>query len=310
MMLAAATLAVALLPSLALAAEPDAVATPAAAAPAAATPAPAATTPTPTSAAKLIEPRAGHHFDHLERAPMVQFSPGAGETPRWVLLAIDRGMTKTVRYCRQFVWATSGGTFNWGCNRWATGADQAGGDVLLALEPGTVYYWQVVSKKADGNVDVTSEVRSFAIKSEQDPTSVAAITAQVHGTAFDDGTQLNLGAAAFVNSKVRVKSIASTRLARYAFRIRLSYIGTIDHSRSYVKVNSVAGARFLKVAPAKGGGAVAIWRLNATERRLRTKRFAYQAHVKSAVNGAMVKSQLRVLLIRTPKRPPAWTPDR
>lgn len=265
--------------------------------------------------ARLVEPADGHHFDHLERAPMVQFDPSTGEggkteQPKWVLLATDREMTRTVRYCRQFVWATSGGAYHWGCNRWATGVDQNGTDQLLALEAGRVYYWQVVSRGADGTGEVRSVVRAFAIDAEATGSSVQDISNRVNGTAFDDGSQLNLGAAALVNSGVRVRTIRSSRLAPVAFRIRLTHIGNVDYSRSYVKVKSAAGTRYLRVGKVGRSGAGTVWRLSAAERRLKTKRFTYQAYLKSTKNGAMVRSQMRVVVIRAKSRPPAWRPDR
>lgn len=287
------------LPDAAGAAEPTATATPA----------PAAVTP--TSSATLVEPAEGTHFDHLDLAPMVQFDPASTENPKWVLLASDAAMTKTVRYCRQFQWATTAnsGAYHWGCNKWATGADQFGNDQLLALEAGKVYYWQVVSSPKAGGADVVSAVRSFAIDAEPAAQSIADVSGQVYGTAFDDGTQLNLGAAAFVNSGVKVSSIASSRLAAYAFRIKLGHVGAIDASRSYIKVTSAAGTRYIKLAATGANGASTVWRLTAAERKLRTKRFAYQAFVKSSKNGAMVKSQLRVVLIKGTAVKPAWTPD-
>jgi len=120
------------MPMIAWAAEPTAASTP----PSAVAAAPAAPGPT------LVEPADGAHFDHLQLATMVQFDPVQGQIPKWVLLASDREMTKTVRYCRQFIWAsTADGAYHWGCNRWATGTDQFGNDRLLALEAGKVYYW-------------------------------------------------------------------------------------------------------------------------------------------------------------------------
>jgi hypothetical protein len=261
--------------------------------------------------ATLVEPADGAHLDHLELAPMLQVEPskdaaGKTETPKWILLATDAAMTNTVRYCRQFVWASSANAFHWGCNKWATGVDAYGNDQLLALEAGKTYYWQAVSNTADGKGEIKSDVRSFAIDADPVGNDVADISKQISGTVFDDGSQLNLGAAALVNSGVRVKSIASSRLAPAAFRIRLSHVGTVDYSRSYVKVTSAAGTRFLKVAPVGTGGAGTVWKLTAAEQRLRTKRFTYQAFLKSTKNGAMVKSQARVVLIRTA---PAWKHD-
>ena len=279
-------------------------------------PAASAAAATTTAGAKLVVPVDGHHFDHLEVAPMVQFDPstdsaGKQETPKWVLLATDREMKSTVRYCRQFVWAMTDGAYHWGCNRWATGADQFGNDQLLPLESGTVYYWQVVSSSADGKTEIKSAVRAFAVDSETAKPTIADVSAQVHGTAFDDGSFLNLGAAALVNSGVRVKTIRSARLAAYAFRITGTHVGTVDATRSYVKITSAAGTRYLKVANVGEGGTVqAVWRLTTAERRLRTKRFSYQLFIKSTKNGAVVKSPQRVVLIKSPAKRPKWTPDR
>lgn len=281
-------------------------------------PAAPATPAADTSAggAKLVAPADGHHFDHLEVAPMVQFDPstdaaGKQETPKWVLVATDREMTATIRYCRQFVWAMTDGAYHWGCNRWATGADQMGNDQLVPLESGKVYYWQVVSSNADGSGEVKSAVRAFAIDAEASQPSIEDISNKVHGTAFDDGSFLNLGAAALVNSGVRVNSLQSSRLATYAFRIRGKHVGTVDPTRSYVKISSAAGTRYLKVANVGSGGTVqAVWRLTTAERRLRTKRFSYQLFLKSTKNGAMVKSPQRVVVLKAPAKQPKWTPDR
>ncbi len=282
------------------------------------TPAAVAGTPAaePRVGATLVLPADGHHFDHLEVAPMVQFDPstdsaGKQETPKWVLLATDREMKATVRYCRQFIWAMDQGAYHWGCNRWATGADQFGNDQLQPLESGKVYYWQVVSSSADGKTEITSAVRAFAVDSETVKPTIEEVSAQVHGTAFDDGTYLNLGAAALVNSGVRVSSLQSSRLAAHAFRITAKHVGTVDATRSYVKVTSAAGTRYLKVAKVGSGGTVqTVWRLTAAERKLRTKRFSYQLFLKSTKNGATVKSQQRVVVLKAPAKNPKWTPDR
>jgi hypothetical protein len=272
----------------------------------------AATTGTPsTTGATLVEPADGAHLDHLELAPMLQVDPstdsaGKTETPKWILLATDAAMTNTVRYCRQFVWASSANAFHWGCNKWATGVDAYGNDQLLALESGKVYYWQAVSNTADGKGEVKSAVRSFAIDADPVEQNIADISAHITGTVFDDGSQLNLGAAALVNSGVRVKSIVSSRLAPSAFRIRLVHVGTVDYSRSYVKVTSAAGTRYLHLAKVGTTGAGTVWRLTRSEQRLRTKRFTYQAFLKSRKNGAMVKSPPRVVLIRSA---PKWRRD-
>ncbi len=270
--------------------------------------------------ATLVTPADGAHFDSLELAPMVQFDPstdsaGKRETPRWVLLATDPEMKNTVRYCRYFVWAQDSadttGAFHWGCNRWATGADQLGNDQLVALEAGTTYYWQVVSKSnvADA-ADIVSSVRAFAVDAEEEQQSIADISNKIYGTAIDDGTYLNLGAAAYVNSGVRVKEIRSTRLKTFVFRIHVRHLGTIDRSRSYIKVSSAAGTRYLKITSGSTGRVWTSFVLSAKERKLKTKRFTYQAFLKSTVNGSLVRSAPRVILIKSSAaKAPAWTPD-
>ena len=266
--------------------------------------------PTTARAATLVEPADGTHYTHLELATMVQFDPGTDEHPKWVLLSTDAEMKNTVRYCRQFVWAaTKDASFHWGCNRWATGVDQyTGADKLVALEADHVYYWQVVSADKEGK-ELKSAIRSFAIDKEVEQETVGEIGDKVMGTVFDDGTQLNLGAAAFVNSGVRVKTIASSRISTYAFRIKVTNLGTADLARSYIQVKSAAGTRYLKLNKI-AGGSQAVWILNANERRLKTKRFEYQANLKSTTNGALVKSQKRVVVVKSIKAVPKWTPDK
>ncbi|MCW2971980.1 MAG: hypothetical protein JWN72_253 [Thermoleophilia bacterium] len=266
--------------------------------------------PAAARAATLADPADGTHFTYLELATMVQFDPAADEHPKWVLLGTDAAMTTTVRYCRQFVWAaTKDNNFHWGCNRWATGVDQyTGADKLVALEEDHVYYWQVVSTDKDGK-EIRSAVRSFAIDKQPEEKTVGEIGNQVMGTVFDDGSQLNLGAAAYVNSGVRVKTIKSSRISTYAFRIKVTNLGTADLSRSYVQVKSAAGTRYLKLVKV-AGGSQAVWILNANERRLKTKRFEYQANLKSTTNGALVKSQKRVVVVKSIKAVPKWTPDK
>jgi hypothetical protein len=218
-------------------------------------------------------------------------------------------MKTTVRYCRQFIWAaTKDGSFHWGCNRWATGEDQyTQADKLLALEPGHTYYWQVVSTDKAG-ADMKSAIQSFTIDAEVAEPTVGDIGDKVMGTVYDDGTQLNLGAAAFVNSGVRVKTIASSRISNYAFRIKVTNLGGADLSRSYIQVKSAAGTRYLHLKKIVGGSQ-AVWILNPAERRLKSKRFEYQAYLKSTTNAALVKSQKRVVLVKNVVIP-KWTPDK
>ncbi|MBC7461387.1 MAG: hypothetical protein H7287_08490 [Thermoleophilia bacterium] len=269
-----------------------------------------AVVPGAARAATLAVPADGAHFTYLELATMVQFDPATDEHPKWVLLATDAAMTTTVRYCRAFTWAaTQDNNFHWGCNRWATGVDQyTGADKLVALEEDHVYYWQVVSTDKAGT-EIKSAVRSFAIDQQPEEKTVAEVGAQVMGTVFDDGSQLNLGTAAYVNSGVRVKTIASSRVSTYAFRIKVTNLGAADLTRSYIEVKSAAGTRYLKLNRV-AGGSQALWILNANERRLKTKRFEYQANLKSTTNGALVKSQKRVVIVKSIKAVPKWTPDK
>ncbi|MCW2960388.1 MAG: hypothetical protein JWM90_775 [Thermoleophilia bacterium] len=263
--------------------------------------------------ATLFGPADGHHFDHLDVAPTVRFDPVKDVVTNWVLLASDREMTKTVRYCRQFFWAAAVAPGTYGCNKWATGADQYGNDTLLALEPGQVYYWQVISGiTKNGETGTASDVRAFYVDAKPAEKSIEEISNGINGTVFDDGTYLNLGVAAYVNSGVRVQSLASSRLAPYAFRIRGAHLGTgVDYSRSYVMVKSAAGTRYLKVVKTGTAGVGTVWRLTANERRLKSKRFTYQLFLKSTRNGALVKSAPKVVIIKAAvkKKAPSWTPD-
>jgi hypothetical protein len=223
-------------------------------------------------------------------------------------------MHHTVRFCRQFFWAATAAPGLYGCNKWATGVDGYGNDVLKELDAGQIYYWQVVSGIAkEGDAGTKSDVRSFTVDAKANDSSIEDISNKIIGTVFDDGTNLNLGAAAYVNSGVRVKSLASTRLAPYAFRIRGAHIGTdVDYRRSYIMIKSAAGTRYIHVAKAAANSVGAVWTLSANERRLKTKRYTYQLFLKSTKNGSLVRSAPKVLLIKTvvKKTPPKWTPDK
>jgi hypothetical protein len=277
----------------------------------------------PASAAAaitLVEPISGTHFDDLERAPMVAFDPGVDAQPKWVLLATDPEMKSTVRYCRQFVWAaTQNAGLKWGCNRWATGADGQGNDILEPVKPGTTYYWQVVAKTSPTDAtEVRSEIRTFTLDPEQQEASIASVSDKIMGTVFDDGTQLNLGAAAYVNSKVKVAMPVAKRLSTYGFRLRVKTSGAINVSKSYIQIKSAAGTRYIKVKKIVGG-VQGVYTLNAAERKLKSKRFTYGVMVKSAANGSMVRSRYAVLVIKSVKKKtspansgthiPVWVPD-
>lgn len=263
--------------------------------------------PAVSAAATLHKPDAGAHLPWNTTRPMAQFDPATGESPRWILLATDAEMQHTVRYCRMFVWALDNGTRHWGCNAWAIGTDIYGRDVVRNLEWGKIYYWQVVSSTtpagSDGEkVDVKSAVRAFAIDDMPKSQSVSDISNSIFDSVYGDGTNLNLGAAAFSNSGVRVKRAASMRRGTWTFRIGVEYSGKVDLRRSYIRVQSRAGTRYVKVVHQRNGLAVAMWTLNANERRLATKRFSYQAFIKSSKNGALVRSPAKVLVIRSVPR--------
>lgn len=248
-------------------------------------------------AATLVAPSPGERHSWYETAPWVAFDPAEGERPRWVLLSTDAGMRSTVRYCRAFVWHAARGGWHWGCNRWATGVDAAGNDRLRPLESGRTYFWQVVSRDADGDA-MHSAVRSFRLDRRDTDPSVPSISNQVIGSSVGDGTLLNRGAAAWVNSRVRVDRIASVRRSTWRFQVGTTFTGGIDARRSYVRVQSAAGTRYLAVRLLRPGVVAADWVPSLAERRLTTRRYVYQTFLRSSRNGAMVRSQARVMLIR------------
>lgn len=254
--------------------------------------------PATAQAATLASPAQGAHLDWVQIRPVVAFDPAQDEKPKWVLLASDDVMTQTVRYCRQFFAASVAGAYHWGCSAWAVGVDAYGFDIVRGLENGTTYYWQVVSTDANG-AEVKSEVRGFAIDPMPTSQNPTAISDQVWGTVMGDGTNLNTGTAAFVNSGLKVTDIASVRVKRYRFRIVVKYEGGVDLSRSYVRIKSRAGTRYIPTTTYGTNRARAVWTLSTRERRLRSKRFTYQALMKSTKNGAMVRSPVTVLVIRS-----------
>lgn len=262
--------------------------------------------PQRAGAVTVLSPTEGAHLPWMQLRPVVAFDVADNEKPKWVLIATDAGMTRTVRYCRTFgsTWYLS--AWHWGCDAWAIGADPYGNDILRPLEWNTTYYSQVVYTDADGH-EKTSAVRSFAIDNTPTFDDPGDISDQVWGSVMGDGTNLNLGAAAFVNSGLKVTSIRSARRSTYNFSIGIAYSGGADLSRSYVRIISKAGVRYLPVKTTGEGSAAATWKLTRAERKLRTRRFRYQAFIKSTKNGALVKSEVRVVLIR---RIPHWRPIR
>lgn len=251
-----------------------------------------------------VYPESGAHLTWTLIRPTVAFDVPSGEKPKWVLVGTDAEMTNTVRYCRQFTGVTIGGKLRWGCSAWAIGADSYGQDVLKPLTWGSTYYWTVVYTDADGN-EQRSEIQAFAIDDEPNTGSVSDISNQIFGSVVGDGTNLNLGAAAQVNSHVTRPTIRSRRRSTYRFQILVRWRGMVDTSRSYIKIRSRAGTHYVRVKHTGAGKGVATWTLSRSERRLSNKRFTYQAFLKAKANGAMVRSAPKVLLIKR-RKPPAW----
>jgi hypothetical protein len=262
-------------------------------------------------AATLVSPAAGHHYDWVMLRPTVAFDIAQGEQPKWVLVATDAQMTKTIRYCRQFTGVMVEQRQHWGCGAWAVGADAWGRDILRPLEWGKVYYWQLVLTDAAGK-EAKSEVRSFAIDNEPKGEDLGELSDRIFDSAFGDGTELNLGAAAFANSAVRVRKAASERRSKNRFWINVAYEGGIDLRRSYVRIRSKAGTRYVPLTSVTTTSARANWVRSASERRLRPGRYEYQAFLRSAKNGAVVRSASRVIVVQTKskapaRKVPAWT---
>lgn len=264
--------------------------------------------PAQSLAATLVAPAAGAHLEWTQVRPNVAFDPAEGEQPKWVLLALDAEMKQTVRYCRQFSYVAVEGAYHYGCNVWAVGVDGYGQDVPRNVEWNKTYYAQVISTK--DTVEVKSEVRAFTIDNVPDAPNPGAVSDQAFGTAFGDGTELNLGAAAFINSGLKTNSIKSFRVKRARFRIEVRFSGPADISKSYIKVKSKAGTHNVQLTPYGPNRARGIWKMTSAEQHLRTRKYSYQAFIKSTKNGALVRTHQMVMLITTSKQPapPAWTP--
>lgn len=265
--------------------------------------------PSAASGATLVAPVSGHHYEWLMLRPTVAFDLAEKERPKWVLVATDAAMAQTIRYCRQFTAVMVEQAQHWGCNAWAVGASAWGQDILRPLEWGKVYHWQLVYTDAAGN-EAKTEVRSFAIDNEPKREDLAQLSDRIVDSAFGDGTELNLGAAAFSNSGVRVRRASSARRSKNRFWIDVTYQGAIDLRRSYVRIRSRAGTRYVPIASVKTNVARANWVRSSSERRLRPGRYEYQAFLKSTKNDAVVRSAPRVIVVKTKskqRRPiPAW----
>jgi hypothetical protein len=255
-------------------------------------------TPGTSHALTLVAPADGAKLGWMHARPMVAFDVAQGEKPKWVLLATDAAMTKTVRYCRVFGAAWVGSSWHWGCDTWSTGTDAWGNDIIAPLDAGVTYYLRVTYTDKDDKEQV-SEVRDFRIDPMPKMPDISDISDRIWGSIIGDGSNLNTGAAAYINSGLKVNSMRSLRVSTYRFSIGVGFSGNADLTRSYVKVISKAGVRYVPLrAGATGGEASANWRLTTAERRLKDRSYRYQAFIKSTKNGAMVRSPMRILVIK------------
>lgn len=260
--------------------------------------------PRTSHAMTLVAPEQGVKLPWVQLRPPVSFDIAEKEKPKWALIATDAEMTKTVRYCRTFgsQWVNNG--WHWACDAWAVGTDPYGMDIVRGLDNGKVYYWQVVYTDAAG-VEQKSEVRAFSV--EAMPTiDIASLSDQIFGSAVGDGTNLNLGAAAFVNSGVKVNTVKSARIKAARFQIGTTYTGNVDLSRSFVRITSKAGTRILPLVARGNNAAIARWSLTRREWKLKNRVYRYQVYLRSAKNSSQVRSEVRVLVIKRKKSHPAW----
>lgn len=254
--------------------------------------------PAKSRAITMLAPADGATLDWIQTRPVVAFDVPTGEKPKWALLATDAAMTQTIRYCRVFGAAWVNGGWHWGCDAWSIGVDSWGQDIVRPVDPEKTYYLQVVYTDKD-NAEQKTTVRSFSIAALPEMGDISDISDKIWGSVYGDGSGLNTGAAAFANSGLKVNNIKSARQSRFRFTIALGYSGNADLAKSYVKVTSKAGTRYLPMtAGASGGAASATWLLSRDERALKRREFKYQAFLKSTKNGAMVKSVMRVLVIK------------
>lgn len=248
----------------------------------------------------ITAPTNGQHFKWTELRPTVTFTPVKGETPKWILVSLDANMSQPVRYCRAFAYSSEidplailGTLPPVQCNEWAVGVDSYGRDVYRALVWNKTYYTQVIYTDVDGK-EQKSEVRGFTIDAEPAGNSASETVDRIYQTTVGDG--VNKGAAAFVNSGVKVTKIGSTKIGTRTFQIRATHNGDVTAARSYITVKSKAGTRYIKVRQVSPGVVEGIWKQTSKERK--QSRFEYQAVLKSVKNGAMVKSQRRVVVIK------------
>lgn len=254
--------------------------------------------PTRSHAVALIAPVDGAKLEWMQTRPVVAFDVTQGEKPKWALLATDEAMTKTVRYCRMFGAAWVNGSWHWGCDTWAIGVDGFGQDIIRPIEAEKTYYLQLVYTDADG-VEKKTEVRDFTVDAAQELPNINELSDRIFGSVYGDGSGLNTGAAAFANSGLKITSFKPARISKFRFSIGVGFSGNGDLAKSYVKITSKAGTRYIPLkAGATGGAATGNWLLSASERALKKREFTYQAYIKSNKNGAMVRSEMRLLVIK------------
>jgi len=96
-----------------------------------------------------------------------------------------------------------------------------GYDIVKPLPTGDgtqIYYWQVVYSSApdaaadDKVTELKSEIRAFTLEPMPVIEDFSTISDRIFGTIVGDGTNLNLGHAAFVNSGVKINTMKSARI--------------------------------------------------------------------------------------------------
>lgn len=257
--------------------------------------------PARAQALTQIAPEQGKHFEYLNIRPMVTFDLAEGETPKWVLLATDAEMKTTVRYCRMWTIAPDATGTHWGCNTWAIGTDWLGMDIPKPLEWGKTYYWNIAYTDKAGT-ELNSPTRAFTIDEEPAAVDINALSDKIFGSVVSDGSTLNTGASAFVNSGLKVASLASKRVKPNRFRIDVTFQGDVNLAGSYVTLRGPSGKRVLKLQRTGKNSAKAVFKRTTAETKIRDARFTYQAHLKSVKNGALVRSEARVILMRSKRR--------
>lgn len=264
--------------------------------------------PSTASAIAIIAPVDTQQLKYLDVRPVFEVRPATGEKPKWILIgtAPEMKQEQTIRYCRQWFAKTHAGQtgYNWACNAHSIGTDRWGNDITKNLEWGKKYYWKVIFTGADGK-DRSSNTRWFRISDKPVLESPGSITNKIEGVA--NGTIVNVGAAEFKNSGLKVTSIRSVRVSGSRFRIEVRYQGNLRIRQSVISVKGPRGTKNVKL---RGFGRN---RLKGTiyspvsERRTTNATYRYQAWLKSSKNGSWVRSVPKVMIVRTKRRStPTW----